>query len=123
MGSHMKQAIFEEQTAKALKKWQKAAKLRKKLRKGGDSSPGPGFMSGETTPSQGNSPLHLLHNHKHRSSQPDLESVLNSPRSYLSDNELCEMENSNHDNHPSTQQSRHQHNDASHNNDFSFVKP
>ncbi|CAL9028355.1 unnamed protein product, partial [Prunus brigantina] len=29
MGSHMKKAIFEEQTAKALKNWQKAAKQRK----------------------------------------------------------------------------------------------
>nr|GEY39648.1 MLO protein homolog 1-like [Tanacetum cinerariifolium] len=32
MGSHMKKSIFEEQTAKALKKWRKAAMERKKLR-------------------------------------------------------------------------------------------
>ncbi|KAK7860623.1 mlo protein like protein 1 [Quercus suber] len=31
MGSHMKQAIFEEQTEKALKKWHKAVKDKKKL--------------------------------------------------------------------------------------------
>lgn len=95
MGSHMKKAIFEEQTVKALKNWQKAAKNRKKLRtKGGDASVNSGFMSGENTPSRGSSPLHLLHNQKHRSNQSDLESVLNSPRSvsYQSDTDLCEME-------------------------------
>ena len=69
MGSHMKTAIFEEQTAKALKNWQKAAKNRKKLRnKGGDASVN-SFMSPENTPSHGSSPMHLLHNQKRRSNQ------------------------------------------------------
>ncbi|KAL4650446.1 hypothetical protein ACB092_01G089000 [Castanea dentata] len=55
MGSHMKQAIFEEKTAKALIKWHKAVKDKKNLRKGGvDSSSG--FMSAENTPSRGTSP-------------------------------------------------------------------
>lgn len=66
MGSHMKKAIFEEQTAKALKKWQKAAREKTKLRKeGGDAASSAvslsGYASGETTPSQGTSPIHLLH--------------------------------------------------------------
>ncbi|KAM4122392.1 hypothetical protein ACB094_01G080200 [Castanea mollissima] len=63
MGSHMKQAIFEEQTAKALMKWHKAVRDKKKLKKGGvDSSSG--FMSWENTPSRGTSPIHLLHKHQ-----------------------------------------------------------
>ncbi|KAL0432794.1 UNVERIFIED_CONTAM: MLO protein1 [Sesamum latifolium] len=77
MGSHMKKSIFEEQTAKALKKWHQAAKQRKKMRKAGvgtDTS-NAGFMSGETTPTQGSSPLHLLHNYKHRSNAPDTDSL------------------------------------------------
>ncbi|KAF4349384.1 hypothetical protein F8388_012554 [Cannabis sativa] len=74
MGSHMKKTIFEQQTANALTKWHKTAiSARKKgERKGsmdmtsGTSSVG-GFSvmmsSGENTPSQGSSPLHLLHTH------------------------------------------------------------
>ncbi|KAK6130600.1 hypothetical protein DH2020_035646 [Rehmannia glutinosa] len=84
MGSHMKKSIFEEQTAKALKKWHQAAKQRKKLRKvrvGTEMSNG-GFMSGETTPSQGSSPLHLLH--KYRSNAPDNDSLPLSPSTYSS---------------------------------------
>ncbi|KAJ6731204.1 MLO-LIKE PROTEIN [Salix viminalis] len=73
MGSHMKKAIFEEQTARALRKWQKAAKLRKKSRQtgGGAAGSSPGFMSVNSTPSRGTSPIHLLH--KHRPGQPDVE--------------------------------------------------
>lgn len=144
MGSHMKKAIFEEQTTKALKKWQKAAKERKKLRTktsgGGDSSVNSGFMSGENTPSQGTSPLHLLHSHKHRSNQSDLESALNSPaRSYQSDTDLSDIDQD----HPSPSTTttsppvpipihryrdhdqlilHHQHPEP-HSGDFSFVKP
>lgn len=145
MGSHMKKAIFEEQTAKALKKWQKAAKDRKKLRTktsggGGDSSANSGFMSGENTPSHGTSPLHLLHNHKSRSNQSDLESALNSPaRSYQSDTDLSDIDQD----HPSPSTNtttttslpipipihhrdqlilRNDHHEA-HSGDFSFVKP
>lgn len=88
MGSHMKKAIFEEQTAKALKKWQKAAKERRKQKKeGGEVASG--YISGEATPSQGSSPIYLLH--KYKSQSVDIESVPNSPRSYQSD-DLSEME-------------------------------
>ncbi|KAI8031766.1 hypothetical protein LOK49_LG01G03367 [Camellia lanceoleosa] len=92
MGSHMKKAIFEEQTAKALKKWQKAARDRKKLRKKEGGTPDnsvSGLISGENTPSRGSSPIYLLHKHKVSSSAgPELESVPNSPRSYQSDLDL-----------------------------------
>ncbi|KAL3525155.1 hypothetical protein ACH5RR_013527 [Cinchona calisaya] len=92
MGSHMKKAIFEEQTAKALMKWQKAAKERRKLRKsGGDMSPD--IMStGDTTPSRGSSPIHLLHRYK---TSPDIESSISypiSPIAYHSDTEYSETD-------------------------------
>ncbi|CAL8133775.1 unnamed protein product [Prunus armeniaca] len=128
MGSHMKKAIFEEQTAKALKNWQKAAKQRKKLRKATGDASSSGFVSGENTPSQGSSPLHLLHNQKHRSNQSDLESVLNSPRSvsYQSDTDLSEMEGSAHDGNGmrrSEDQPTALGKEGSHSVDFSFDKP
>ncbi|KAL8487094.1 hypothetical protein ACS0TY_023683 [Phlomoides rotata] len=107
MGSQMKKSIFEEQTAKALKKWHQAAKQRKKVRKGTDTS----MMSGDSTSTQGFSPLHLLHGHKQRSNAP--ESPL-SPRSYTSDTEL---EASTRDK-PEISQT----NTESHNIDFSFEK-
>lgn len=93
MGSHMKRAIFEEQTAKALRKWHKAAKDRKKQRKTGAAN----LASGENTPSRStSSPMHLLHNYKHRSNASETESFPASPLSYASDTELSEMEASNH---------------------------
>eukprot|EP00257_Ricinus_communis_P015511 XP_015573442.1 MLO protein homolog 1 [Ricinus communis] len=127
MGSHMKKAIFEEQTTKALRKWQKAAKERKKSRKaGGGGGSSPGFMSVEsTTPSQGASPIHLLHGHKYRSSQTDIESVLNSPRSYLSDtdlSELSETEGSSRHRYESRLQDVPVKNEEPHSTDFSFAK-
>ncbi|PON33101.1 Mlo-related protein [Parasponia andersonii] len=131
MGSHMKKAIFEEQTAKALKKWQKSAMARKKQRKtwvdmNASSSSGL-FMSGENTPSQGTSPLHLLHNHKHKSSttpQSDIESVVNSPTSYQSDTDLSDIENSMHERRASiSSQLQEQPHQEPHSMDFSFVKP
>ncbi|TKY75351.1 MLO protein-like 1 [Spatholobus suberectus] len=120
MGSHMKKAIFEEQTAKALKKWQKAAKDRRKLRKAGIDVPS-GTMSGETTPSQGTSPLHLLH--KSKPSHMDMDSVLYSPRSYQSDTDLSETEGSTHQLNEITQTHQAPRNGETHNIDFSFVKP
>lgn len=131
MGSHMKKSIFEEQTAKALKKWQKAAKERRRSRNkaaagadkcsimsihghGSPSPPSSGFLSGENTPSQGASPIHLLHHYKCRSNRQDIESV----RSYQSDNELSEIE-------PSSTHHHHQdqgRDEDLHNSDFSFVK-
>lgn len=109
MGSQMKKSILEEQTAKALKKWHQAAKQRKKQRKETDTS----MMSGDSTPTQGFSPLHLLHGHKHRSSAPDSysNSIPLSPRSYASD---TERETS----LPHSSQT----NIESHNIDFSFEK-
>ncbi|KHN20094.1 MLO protein like 1 [Glycine soja] len=115
MGSHMKKAIFEEQTAKALKKWQKAAKDKRKLRKAGID------MSGETTPSQGTSPLHLLQ--KYKPSHTDTDSVLYSPRSYQSDTDLSETEGSSHQLNEITQTHQAPRNGETHNIDFSFVKP
>ncbi|PWA54342.1 MLO-like protein [Artemisia annua] len=102
MGSHMKRSIFEEQTAKALKKWQKAAKEKKKLRelnsKGGvtDNSVS-GIMSTENTPSRGSSPVHLLQNYKHRSSTAESEiDIPASPRAYTSETELSDTDSSYH---------------------------
>ncbi|KAL2346160.1 hypothetical protein Fmac_000160 [Flemingia macrophylla] len=124
MGSHMKKAIFEEQTAKALKKWQKAAKDKRKLRKAGIE-----MASGETTPSQGTSPLHLLHKSK-PASHIEMDSVLYSPRSYQSDTELSETEGFSHHHHHQNQfneikQTHHQppsNSGQTHNIDFSFEK-
>ena len=83
MGSHMKKSILEEQTAHALKKWQKAAKERRKLTKAeGDIASA--TLSGENAPTHGSSPLHLLHNHKYKSSTNEVESVPSSPKSYQS---------------------------------------
>lgn len=120
MGSHMKKAIFEEQTAKAIKKWQKAAKDRSKLRKAG-ADVALGYMSGETTPSQGTSPIHLLH--KYKPSHTDTESVLYSPRSYPSDTELSETEGSTHELNEITRAHKAPRKEETHNIDFSFVKP
>ncbi|XP_052190825.1 MLO protein homolog 1-like isoform X2 [Diospyros lotus] len=129
MGSHMKQAIFEEQTAKALKKWQKAAKDRNKQRRAGgaDGSSNAGSVwDGENTPSRGTSPLHLLH--KHRPSETDqLESAPTTPLSCPSEAELSETEGSSHGSRLEIHLAHdHRHPPASseeaHAVDFSFVK-
>ncbi|KAK7409856.1 hypothetical protein VNO78_00217 [Psophocarpus tetragonolobus] len=123
MGSHMKKAIFEEQTAKALKKWQKAAKEKRKLRKGVGGDVPSGTMSGETTPShsQGTSPMHLLH--KYKPSHTDTDSGLYSP--YQSDTDLSETEGSTSQLQLSEKTQMHQPPfiGQTHNIDFSFVKP
>jgi mlo protein len=131
----MKKAIFEEQTAKALQKWQKAARERRKMRKagGGGDVPTSGFMSGENTPSHGSiSPIHLLHKHKTNSTTThnDIESVVSSPRAYHSETELSETEGparlSADDLYEPTRSHRYysERNIAdTHNGDFSFVKP
>ncbi|MQM17382.1 hypothetical protein Taro_050347 [Colocasia esculenta] len=88
MGSHMKKAIFEEQTARALEKWRLAAKARRKQRQRGEDNSRSGYFSGgETTPSRGTSPIHLLHKNN-KSSSGDVESVLGSPRYYQSDGDM-----------------------------------
>ncbi|XP_066384211.1 protein MLO-like [Miscanthus floridulus] len=76
MGSHMKKTIFEEQTAKAVMKWRKTAKDKVRQREAGGYLDG--LMSADTTPShsratspsRGNSPVHLLHKYKGRSEEP-----------------------------------------------------
>lgn len=99
----MKKAIFEEQTAKALKKWHQAAKQRNKMRKNG--------MSGGDTPPtfhSSSSPVHLLHNYQHRSNAP--QDIRFSPTpSHMSEAEREIIIDNNNS-------------DYSHNVDFSFVK-
>jgi len=117
----MKKAIVEEQTAKALKKWQQAAKDRRKLiRKGGVVDSPSGFMSGENTPSRGTSPLHLLHKCR-PSNKSDIEGAFSSPRSYHSDADLSEIEGSMTDRHDSRRQDQPAGaNEESHTIDFTF---
>lgn len=76
MGSHMKKTIFEEQTAKAVMKWRKTAKDKVRQREAAgfldvltsaDTTPS---HSRATSPSRGNSPVHLLHKYRGRSEEP-----------------------------------------------------
>ena len=128
MGSHMKKAIFEEQTATALKKWHQAAKNRKKLRKAGaatdTSTSNANFTSGETTPGQGSSPLHLLHSFQCRSSAPETESQPASPTSHQTDTELSDLEAyARGPTHDAASGSATDHRNVDpHREDFSFVK-
>lgn len=125
MGSHMKKAIFEEQTTKALKKWQKVAKEKRKLRKAGIDIPSRSSvsvsMSGETTPSQGSSPLHLLHKYNKPSHIDSAD--LYSPRSYQSDTEFSETEGSTHELNEIKPTHQAPRKEETHNIDFSFDKP
>jgi mlo protein len=124
MGSHMKKAIFEEQTAKALKKWQKAAREKRKLSKatGADVSSS-GFLSGENTPSHGSSPIHLLHKYKTNSTTHDIESVVSSPRAHHSVTELSETEGPARLSGDDLYEPRRHNNWETNNGEFSFVKP
>ncbi|KAM3757833.1 hypothetical protein ACB098_02G219400 [Castanea mollissima] len=116
MGSHMKKAIFEEQTAKAIEKWQKAARERKKLRKAGVTDvSSSGFMSGENTPSHNSSPIHLLHKYKINSN--DIGSVPGTPKAYHSETELSKIEG------PARSSSSDERRAETHHTDFSFVMP
>ncbi|KAK4754569.1 hypothetical protein SAY87_002673 [Trapa incisa] len=66
MGSSMKSTIFDEQVATALKRWHHGAKKHAKDSKHSTSvTP---FYSRPTTPEHGSSPVHLLHNYYHHSS-------------------------------------------------------
>ncbi|GAU30156.1 hypothetical protein TSUD_311070 [Trifolium subterraneum] len=126
MGSHWKRGIFEEQTTKALKKWRKTAKEKTKLRNAG-SMEFPSPVSGENTPSQGTSPMHLLHKFK-PSNQTETDSVLYSPRSYQSDTDFSDTEGSTQQlNLKQIMSQPEQHpagnNQQNHNIDFSFDKP
>ncbi|KAJ9670977.1 hypothetical protein PVL29_027115 [Vitis rotundifolia] len=79
MGSHMKKAILEEQTAKALKQWQQTARERKKLRRAG-ADVSVQLVGGRNTPSRGSSPIHLLHKNKPKPRASDIGSVLHSTK-------------------------------------------
>ncbi|KAI3517945.1 hypothetical protein L1887_06193 [Cichorium endivia] len=100
MGSHMKKSIFEDQTSKALKKWQKAAKDRKKSREHSGRGVLDVSNSGmENTPSREASPVHLLQNQKYRSSTAESEiDIPSSPRDYTSEPEVSDAEGSYHAN-------------------------
>ncbi|KAI3876813.1 hypothetical protein MKW92_027500 [Papaver armeniacum] len=131
MGSHMKTAIFEEHTTKALNKWKKSAKDRSKARRAGDDGSRSGYLSGDNTPSHGSSPVHLLHKVKHNST--DIESFVNSPRSFHSDTDLSDNEAPSpvsREQYRGSGRQQHQHNHQNfdgdkeiHSADFSFVKP
>ncbi|CAK9178296.1 unnamed protein product [Ilex paraguariensis] len=121
MGSHMKQAIFEEQMAKALKKWHRAARERKKQREAGDVSSS-GFVSGENTPSRGTSPMYLLHKYQSNAADQNL-SVPNSPRANQSDTEFSEVDVSVRGGHDARRPNDHPvQNGESHTVDFAFIK-
>ncbi|KAJ0097537.1 hypothetical protein Patl1_29300 [Pistacia atlantica] len=131
MGSHMKKAIFEEQTAMALKKWQKAARERKKLTKAtGMDIPSSFKREENNTPSHGPSPLQFLHKYKSNTAM-DLESAPSSPRSsynYNSETELLEIEGpaplvSSDDHHEPRKYNNQQTFAKTDCGDFSFVKP
>eukprot|EP01018_Ginkgo_biloba_P015676 Gb_32377 [translate_table: standard] len=79
----MKKAIFEEQTANALKKWHRAAKKKRKHAKKSGV-----VISGTNTPSQGSSPIHLLHRYK---STGDLERGQTSPEVSPSEYEMSDV--------------------------------
>eukprot|EP01018_Ginkgo_biloba_P000697 Gb_12175 [translate_table: standard] len=87
MGSHMKIAIFKEQTTNALKRWHQAA--RKNQRRQRSSGLSSRSTSGQTTPSQGSSPLHLPYKYK---STGALGSPQISEISYQSEYELSDLE-------------------------------
>eukprot|EP01018_Ginkgo_biloba_P015657 Gb_25990 [translate_table: standard] len=90
MGANMKIAIFDERTANALRRWHQTARrnLKRKMRSS-QVSPS-GFTSGQTTPTRGFSPMHLLH--KFKSSGDLIESAQVSPRLYQSDHEISDLE-------------------------------
>ncbi|CAA2959861.1 Hypothetical predicted protein [Olea europaea subsp. europaea] len=97
----------------------------RKAGKGNDdtSSHGAGFMSGETTPSSGFSPVHLLHNHNHKSSASDSKSIPNSLTSYLSSIEISKLEASIRGREERRQpHNTSETNEESHSIDFSFNK-
>eukprot|EP00253_Pinus_taeda_P017180 PITA_17180 len=122
MGSHMKKAIFEEQTAKALKRWQKNAKKKAKQNRtsnhcsssthsssrftsssrlpsgfqSGETTPS-GFRSGETTPIHGSSPLHLLRRYK---TMGEIEMSDVSEMYYHSEYEALDLEKDGSPHHP-----------------------
>ncbi|KAI3849860.1 hypothetical protein MKW98_026774 [Papaver atlanticum] len=78
MGSNMKTAIFNPTVAVALKKWHHQAKKQiKESRKGTPTSSMP------STPHYGMSPVHLLHNKNHRSSEANSPQMSPMHRNYM----------------------------------------
>ncbi|XP_058187347.1 MLO protein homolog 1-like isoform X2 [Rhododendron vialii] len=91
MGSHMKRSIFEDQIANALKRWQKKAKERKKLRQiTGAEVSNFRFISGKPTPSHDSPPIHLLHIYTHKSI--GIENNFYSPNAHCSETEASRVE-------------------------------
>ncbi|GLJ51588.1 hypothetical protein SUGI_1096390 [Cryptomeria japonica] len=68
LGTNMKTTIFDERIATTLKKWHQRAKKNIRQKRHDDLS------SGQTTPYEGSSPIHLLHKYL---SSGDLESAQN----------------------------------------------
>lgn len=118
MGSNMKKSIFEEQTSNALKKWHRAAKQRNKQRKGATDNSS--IMSGDSTPTRGSSPIHLLHQYKLRSNAPDGDGFPLSPISNVSETELSEINGLNRATSPPAMPPPRIGRVESHNIDFSF---
>jgi mlo protein len=82
MGTSMKPTVFSENVAAALKTWHHTAKEHTKH--GAHSGSNSPYASMPVTPRHGNSPVHLLHNYPHSSTN----SLHNSPiRSNIVDNE------------------------------------
>jgi len=92
MGSDMKQSIFEEQTAKALKKWRKASRESKKVdsaKRAGDDDDSNAAGEGQNTPSR----TYLLQRCHHSSTtatatalvEDSTQSIANPSRGYQSD--------------------------------------
>ncbi|KAG5529946.1 hypothetical protein RHGRI_030352 [Rhododendron griersonianum] len=91
MGSHMKRSIFEDQIANALKRWQKKARERKKLRQiTGAEVSNFRFISGKPTPSHDSPPIQLLHIYTHKSI--GVENNFYSPNAHCSETEGSRVE-------------------------------
>ncbi|KAI8536748.1 hypothetical protein RHMOL_Rhmol10G0281200 [Rhododendron molle] len=91
MGSHMKRSIFEDQIANALKRWQKKARERKKLRQiTGAEVSNFRFLSGKPTPSHDSPPIQLLHIYTHKSI--GVENNFYSPNAHCSETEDSRVE-------------------------------
>lgn len=87
----MKRSIFEDQIANALKRWQKKARERKKLRQiTGAEVSNFRFISGKPTPSHDSPPIQLLHIYTHKSI--GVENNFYSPNAHCSETEASRVE-------------------------------
>lgn len=115
MGSNMKTTIFDERVADSLKKWHKGAKRNVRRNKRTSSDP----PTGQSTPLEGSSPIHLLH--KYQSPEdlcqyeiPDIDMDTTSPSYHSGQNPTSFKENS--EKNPDT------HEVESNSSDFSFAQ-